>query len=114
MPGWGHALLAHPAIAASLPPEVFEPVRRRRCVDRGAGDRAMAEPGCRDLCSRERSRRHGAAAVLNGDPRSLMKTKGDVGLLGLQTAQGAGACAIGLVGAMAHFDPQRMMAKRTR
>jgi hypothetical protein len=28
----------------SLPPKVFEPVRRQRRVDRGAGDRPMSEP----------------------------------------------------------------------
>jgi hypothetical protein len=29
---------------ASIPPEILEPVRRQRCVDRGAGDGPMAEP----------------------------------------------------------------------
>ena len=29
---------------ASLPPEILEPVRRQRRVDRGAGDQPMTEP----------------------------------------------------------------------
>jgi hypothetical protein len=53
-------------------------------------------------------------AVVNGEPRSLTKMGGEAGLSRCRRAQRAGAGAIGLVGAIARFDPQRMMAKRTR
>jgi hypothetical protein len=46
---WGHSLCPSTRICDSaalliIPPKVLEPVRRQRRVDRGAGDRPMAEP----------------------------------------------------------------------
>jgi hypothetical protein len=35
----------------SIPPEILEPVRRQRCVDRGAGDRATVQPSLASLGS---------------------------------------------------------------
>jgi hypothetical protein len=89
-------------LRSSVPPEVLEPVRRQRRVDGGAGDRPVAEPpwialvscpfpqACRSICGCALSSRPAAAAarsimrakpaVVNGEPRSLTKIKGDAGL----------------------------------
>jgi hypothetical protein len=88
--GGGLAALA----TGSIPPEVLEPDPRQRRVDRRAGDRPMAEPalvGQRvaagvaqhvgmglDLkfgASRRALDQRAKPAVVNGDPRSLTKTK---------------------------------------
>jgi hypothetical protein len=89
------------------PPKIFERVRYQRRVDGGADDRPMAKssldyPGvvplvaraypqaCRSMCACALSSRPALAAVglnmrakpavVNGEPRSLTKTKGDKGL----------------------------------
>jgi hypothetical protein len=44
--------LGRSAGARSIPPEILEPIRRQRRVDRGAGDRPMAEPACPGVAAR--------------------------------------------------------------